>query len=149
MINYFEIFDLEEKIEIDLDLLEEKYHDFQRSFHPDKAGVEEVEKSIAFNEGYEILSNEFSRVAHLLKIKGIDINNDEKAPKVNMSTLQEVIELQERAEKGENVKDELNEKCNDSLGEAKKFFNDGDFDKSAQSLMRAKYLKKALKDLKK
>ncbi len=143
--NYFKIFDIEEKIEIDLDLLEEKYHDFQRNFHPDKAGVEEVEKSIAFNEGYEVLSNEFSRIAHLLKIKGIDINDDEKAPKVDMETLQEVMDLQERAEQGENVKDEITKKCNDALSETKGFFNDGDFDKAAQSLMKAKYLKKAKK----
>ena len=149
IMNYFKIFDITEEIDIDLDLLEEKYHNFQRNFHPDKAGVEEIEKSMAFNEGFEILSDEFSRIAHLLKINGIDVNNDTKAPKVDMSVLQEVMSLQERISEGEDVKNELKEKCDDALTKTKKFFNEGDFNESAQGLMKVKYLRKALKDLKK
>ncbi len=143
--NYFKIFEIKEEIEIDLDLLEEKYHDFQRNFHPDKAGIEEIEKSMAFNEGFDILSDEFSRIAHLLKINGIDVNDDSKAPKVDMEVLQEAMELQERILEGEDLKKEIGEKCDAALTETKRLFENGDFDRSAQELMRVKYLRKASK----
>lgn len=151
--NYFKIFEIKEEIDIDLDLLEEKYHAFQRSFHPDKAGTGQIEKSIAFNEGFEVLSNEFLRLAHLLKINNIDVGNDSKAPKVAMEVLQEVMQIQESSlDADENEKDELKKnlslKIKESISKTKDFLVKKEFGDAAQSLMKAKYLKKALKDLK-
>ena len=100
---------------------------------------------MAFNEGFDILSDEFSRIAHLLKINGIDVNDDSKAPKVDMEVLQEAMELQERILEGEDLKKEIGEKCDAALTETKRLFEDKDFDGSAQELMRVKYLRKASK----
>ncbi len=147
--NYFKIFEIKEEIDIDLDLLEEKYHEFQRNFHPDKAGVEEIEKSMAFNEGFEVLSDEISRIAHLLQIKDININDDEKAPKVDVSVLQEVMELQEKILEGGADLSEISKKIDEALIESRDFYDKNELEKAAQSLIRVKYLKKALKDLKK
>ena len=152
--NYFKIFDIEEEIEIDLDLLEEKYHAFQRNFHPDKAGIEEIEKSISFNAGYDILNDEFLRIAHLLKINGVDIENDSKAPKVDVIVLQEIMEIQEKISAADvteavKIKEDLSTKIKKSLTETKDFFAKSNFEDASQSLMKVKYLKKALREVKK
>lgn len=152
--NYFEIFEIKEEYDIDLELLEEKYHDFQRSFHPDKAGIDEIEKSIALNDGFKVLSDPILRAAHILKLNGIDVNNDSKAPKVDMVVLQEVMELREKIMEGPKeeklqIKNELNEKLKESLDEAKNHLTNKNFKDAAQSLMKARYLKKTLQDLKK
>ena len=152
--NYFEIFEIKEEYDIDLELLEEKYHDFQRSFHPDKAGIDEIEKSIALNDGFKVLSDSILRAAHILKLNGIDVNNDSKAPKVDMEVLQQVMELQEEIlqsdpSKKQLLKTQLQELVKNAIAETKNFLLERNFEKAAQSLMKAKYLKKTLSDLKK
>lgn len=152
--NYFEIFEIKEEYDIDLDLLEEKYHDFQRSFHPDKAGIDEIEKSIALNDGFKVLSDPILRAAHILKLNGIDVNNDSKAPKVDMEVLQQVMDLQEEilqseSSKKQPLKTQLQDLVKNAIAETRDLLLKSNFEKAAQSLMKAKYLKKTLSDLKK
>ncbi len=154
MINYFDIFEIKEEYDIDLDLLEEKYHDFQRSFHPDKAGIDEIEKSIALNDGFKVLNDPILRSAHILKINGVDVNDDSKAPKVDMQVLQQVMELQEEILASDDIqkqqlKNELQNMVTTALNDTKNLLTTNQFTAAAQSLMKAKYLKKALSDLKK
>lgn len=147
MKNYFEILGISEGFLLDEDELEEKYLGFQRDFHPDKAGVAEVEKSILVNEAFEVLGDEFSRLSHLLQLKGIDIEDDSKAPKVDFVVLQEIFELQERLtdEAGKEVLAFAKKRMNEVFKEAALAFEDGDFSGSAQKLMQAKYFKKLRK----
>ena len=154
MINYFEIFEIKEEFDIDLDLLEEKYHDFQRNFHPDKAGIAEIEKSIALNDGFKVLSDPLLRAAHILKLNGIDVNNDSKAPKVDMAVLQQIMELQEEIMEGSDeekarLKSDLKNMLDEANDNTKGLLSERKFADAAQSLMKARYLKKTLSDLKK
>jgi molecular chaperone HscB len=143
MKNFFELFEIEEKFQIDLDLLEEKYLNFQRNFHPDKAGIAEIEKSILFNEGYDILNDDFRRAAHILKLHGIDIEDDGKAPKVDQNTLMEIFSLQEEPQKID--KNEIKEKIKSLFTNTQNYLENGDFEKAAQDLMKVKYYRTILK----
>lgn len=152
--NYFELFGFAEKIDIDLDILEEKYLEFQRNFHPDKAGIKEIEKSILINEGYDILKDDISRASHILKLNEIDIENDEKAPKVDFETLSEIMTIQEKIidsdqNEKKQIEQELKTKIKELLQIVKNEINNKNFVSSAQNLMKLKYYSKALKDLKK
>jgi len=69
----------------------------QHEFHPDKSSLADIEKSIAVNEGYEILRNPLRRAAHILQLHGIDVEKDGNALKPDMATLEEVMEIQEKA----------------------------------------------------
>ena len=153
--NYFKIFEIEEKFAIDLDNLEKKYLDFQSEFHPDKAGVDEIDKSMQVNESYKNLSDDFLRAAHLLKLKNVDILTDEKAVSVDKETLTKVWELQEVISEitDENEKKEIKTKLNSEIklliSAGVKCIENNDIELAAQLLVKAKYLKKSVSDLKK
>lgn len=150
MKNFFEIFEFPVDFSIDQNLLEKKYHQFQHQFHPDKSSSEDISHSIAINEAYKILSDDFARACYILRLKGIDILHDEKAVRVDISTLEEQLELQEKiSEIEKNEIEDLRKKIN---SEFKQLVADSmktaDLNASAQLLVKAKYLKKSLEDLK-
>ena len=154
MMNYFKIFSLKEEFAIDLSELEKKYLELQNQFHPDKSSIAEIEKSMMVNEGYKVLADDFLRACHILALQGIDIINDEKAANVDIATLQEILELQENIaeiinlEEIAKLQNEINSEIKLLIAEAIKYFPTNDFEILAQFLIKAKYLKKSLQDLK-
>lgn len=154
MKNYFEAFSLPTDFSIDEIALEKKYLELQKQFHPDKSSSGDISKSMEINEAYKILSDDFLRISHLLQLKNIDILNDERAVKVDFSTLEEQLELQEKIfeisdkEEIEKLQKELRAKFKQLISQAADIYKSGDFKGSAQVLIKAKYLKKSLEDLK-
>ncbi len=154
MVNYFAVFGLNTGFDIDIDVLEKKYFEFQAQLHPDKAGVEEIEKSIKINEGYKVLVDDFLRCCHLLALQGFDILQDEKAIKVDQKILLEILELQEQIADNKDLKklDEwqswLNQNIKNLINLAKKNIDDKEMANAAQILVKAKYYKKCLADIK-
>ena len=83
-LNYFEIFDIEVEISINIDQLNKKYFSLQSKFHPDKfADSSNLEKSMAtristyINDGYNTLSDFVSRVDYILKINDFIIDDNQ------------------------------------------------------------------------
>lgn len=154
MKNYFEIFSLTPSFSIDEIALEKKYLKFQTEFHPDKSGSGDISKSIEINEAYKILADDFLRACHLLQLKNIDILNDEKAVKVDFATLEEQLELQEQIseivgnDEIEKLQKDLRLRVKKLILQAAEIYESHDFKASAQVLIKVKYLKKSLEDLK-
>lgn len=154
MKNYFELFNLTPKFIIDLNEIEQKYHKFQNQFHPDKADFDSIEHSILINEAYKILSDDFLRASHLLQLKNIDIENDENHIKPDISTLQEILDLQEKIFEINNfdeilaLKNNLNSQIKKLIDDFQNAFEVNKFNEATQFLIKAKYLKKSLIDLK-
>lgn len=154
MKNYFEIFGLQTKYDLDLEALEEKYFALQQQFHPDKASVAEIENSIITNKAYEVLKNPLRRALYLLKLNGLDIESDETAVRPDMATLEEVLEIQEKIPTlGENdilnLKKSLNKEINSDILAGISAIEKSDFKQAGQALVKAKYFNKILSDLKK
>ena len=154
MKNYFELFNLTPKFTIDLNEIEKKYHQFQNQFHPDKADFNSIEHSILINEAYKILSDDFLRASHLLQLKNIDIENDENHIKPDISTLQDILDLQEKIFEINNLneilvlKNSLNLQIKKLIDDFQNAFEINKFNEASQFLIKAKYLKKSLIDLK-
>lgn len=154
MKNYFELFNLSPKFTIDLSEIEKKYHQFQNQFHPDKADFNSIEHSILINEAYKILSDDFLRASHLLQLKNIDIEDDENHIKPDISTLQEILDLQEEIFEINNLneilalKNNLNSQIKKLINDFQNAFEVNKFNEATQFLIKAKYLKKSLIDLK-
>lgn len=154
MKNYFEIFSLPTSFSIDEIALEKKYLKFQTEFHPDKSGAGDIAKSMEINEAYKILADDFLRACHLLQLKNIDILNDEKAVKVDFATLEEQLELQEKIseiienDEIEKLQKDLRLRVKQLILQAAEIYGTFDFNASAQVLIKVKYLKKSLEDLK-
>jgi molecular chaperone HscB len=153
MKNFFKIFDFPVSFTLDNDELETKYLEFQKQFHPDNSSTADIEQSILINEAYKILSAPISRASYILRLNGVDLENDSAAPKVDQATLLEILELQEGlaemdASAAENLKKELNKKIKSLLNEVALELENKAFTKAAQILIKAKYFDKTLRDLK-
>ena len=153
MKNFFEIFSLPQNFALDLDALEKQHLTFQQQFHPDNSSTADIEQSILINDAYKILSAPISRASYILKLNGIDLENDSHAPKPDVATLAEILELQEMiaeidADASENLKKELNTKIKSLLSEVALELENQEFVKASQILIRAKYFDKTLRDLK-
>ena len=73
--NYFELFNLPEKFQIDLEMLQENYRAIQKEIHPDRfATSSENEKvqsmimSTQTNDGYETLKSPIKRAKYILSL---------------------------------------------------------------------------------
>ena len=154
MKNFFELFSLPVDFFVDQDALEKKYLEFQNQFHPDISSSSDISLSIEINAAYKILSDDFARACYILKLNGVDIQNDEKAVKVDVATLERVLELQEKiaelADKNEieELREKLNSEIKFLIAAAVKCFGSSEIQLAAQFLVKAKYLKKSAEDLK-
>lgn len=153
MQNHFEIFALPVSFVINLDDLEAKYLEFQKAFHPDNSSTADIEKSIAVNEAYNVLKNNLRRASHILQLHGIDLENDSTAPKVDSTTLMEVLEIREKIfesnfDEIEILKKDLNKKIKSLIEETAINIENKDFNTASQILIKAKYFDKTLQDLK-
>ncbi len=154
MKNFFKLFAIEEKFAIDLTELESKYLQFQNKYHPDKSSDKSLKKILDFNEGYQVLNDDFLRASHLLQLKEIDILNDEKAIKPDKLMLMEILELQEHVaqitQKNaiEILQKNLKNTISDLINDFNHYYLHQEYKVAGQFLVKAKYLKKILADLK-
>ena len=108
--NYFELFDLPETYDLDVDRLTAQYHMLQLNYHPDKhSSASEKEKMSAqvsssyINDAYETLNSPLKRAAYVLAIKGKDTEIVDQSD-LSMEVLVEQMELRESL--GDLPKDE-------------------------------------------
>ena len=94
------------------------------------------------------------RASHLLQLKNIDIENDENHIKPDISTLQAILDLQEKIFEINNfdeilaLKNNLNSQINNLINNFQNAFEANELNEATQFLIKAKYLKKSLIDLK-
>ncbi|MBM3590035.1 MAG: Fe-S protein assembly co-chaperone HscB [Alphaproteobacteria bacterium] len=154
MKNYFEVFNLPINFDIDLSQLEKNYLQLQQQFHPDSSNINSIENSILINHAYKILSNDLHRAIHMLQISGIDIENDENHIKPTLSTLNEVLDLQEKihqiSELNEilSLKNQLKNDLKSLILNFCRSYEKNDLNLATQVLIKAKYFSKSLQDLK-
>ena len=99
--NYFELFDLPETYDLDVDRLTAQYHMLQLNYHPDKhSSASEKEKMSAqvsssyINDAYETLNSPLKRAAYILAVKGKDTEKVNQSD-LSMEVLIEQMELRE------------------------------------------------------
>ncbi len=99
--NYFEVFNIEPYLNIDLKELERKFHDLSRKYHPDfHTGRPESEQQSALemtallNDAYRTLRDRTARAEYLVESQGLTIDRS----KVPQSLLIEIFEINEELE---------------------------------------------------
>lgn len=153
--NYFEIFQLPTQFNINSSELETNYLKLQQQFHPDNnPDLQQLEHSILINQAYQVLNDDFSRASYLLQLKNIDIENDDNPIKPTLSTLQEILELQEEISMIDNLtkisqlKITLKSEIENLIKDFCNHYEINKIKEATQFLIKAKYLKKSLNDLK-
>ncbi|KAI3417762.1 J domain-containing protein [Psidium guajava] len=99
-VDYFQIFGLEKKYDIDVSNLEGKYKDWQKKLHPDLVhSKSEQEKEYAAGQSarvidaYRTLSKPLTRAIYVLKLEGVDVDEEETVSEPEL--LAEILEIRE------------------------------------------------------
>tara|TARA_B100000035_G_scaffold100748_1_gene85418 strand:+ start:749 stop:1306 length:558 start_codon:yes stop_codon:yes gene_type:complete len=154
-INEFEIFSIDKKVLIDLDLLEKNYLKLQIIFHPNKfigLSQREIEASNMYsskiNESYNLLKNYVDRINLILEKSGVSIMNHDKTYK-NSELLQDIMEIQEEfmfAEGNQKkmVKERIKKLIDKILFETEVLYKKRDYDQMLNNSIKLSYLNKIL-----
>ncbi|KAK2651747.1 hypothetical protein Ddye_011603 [Dipteronia dyeriana] len=102
-VDYFQIYGLDKNYEIEDGILERKYKDWQKKLHPDlvhsKSQTEReyaAEQSARVIEAYRTLTNPLLRAIYILKLEGIEVNEEETVSEPELLT--EIMEIREAVE---------------------------------------------------
>lgn len=85
-VNYFSFFGLPPKLNLDIAALEKDFYDLSRKLHPDlsaRASTQEqewsLEQSSLLNDAYRTLRDPIKRTQYLLKLEGVELEEQSKA----------------------------------------------------------------------
>jgi len=103
--NYFEVFGLPKRLNLDLNSLEKSFHELSRKYHPDyftTAPAADRQRALqmtaTLNDAYRTLRHPVRRVEHLVEIEGFKPDGS-KVPK---SFLMEVFEINEQLDEAKS-----------------------------------------------
>ena len=161
--NYFQLFDLSESFDLDLEKLSEKYHARQVEVHPDKfSGATEKDKLRAvqltsyLNEAYSTLKSPIKRAAYLLTINGLNVESVSQND-LGMDLLLEQMQLRESLDalpKDESalttlshLKSEVGEKLNLKQNIFSKEFASGELTQAKRIFHELQFLHKLLLEI--
>ena len=137
--DYFSVFSLVPKLDLDLGMLEHQFHKLSRKLHPDRfarASVNEKDWSLAdtalLNDAYRTLRDPIRRTEYLLKLRGAEIGEehagkDRKDPsRVPADLLEEAFDLNMQLEEMRMSKKmgDTDPELQAGLEQAKKKYND-------------------------
>lgn len=108
--DYFEVFGLERKLEIDTAALQDRFYKLSREFHPDRFTLRPpadqqnaLEMTSLLNDGLRVLRDPVRRAEYVLSQRGFDIST-QRTKDVPPELLEEVFELNmalEESDKGQ------------------------------------------------
>ena len=97
--NYYDFFDLEHKLDLDLQDLEKRFYALSRRWHPDVFSrrsaaekQESLEATAVLNDAYRTLRDPMTRAEYLLQEQGFE-TGEQKSTDVPPELLEEVFEL--------------------------------------------------------
>ncbi|GAC33602.1 co-chaperone HscB [Paraglaciecola polaris] len=111
--NYFALFNLTPSFVIDTTALAASYQQLQKLTHPDKfATASERDKLIALqknaqvNDGYQVLKRPLSRAEHMLELRGVELQHEQKTMQDGTFLMQQ-MEWREQLDDAQHAVDPL------------------------------------------
>jgi molecular chaperone HscB len=107
MSDYFEVFGLPRKLQVDLEALQRRFYELSRRHHPDfhqgesaATQSQALEASALVNRAYRALRDPVARIEYLIALEeGREVREESAAkPKAPMDLLAEMLEVQEALE---------------------------------------------------
>jgi molecular chaperone HscB len=133
--NYFSVFGLQPRLNLDLPALEQEFHRLSRKVHPDRfarAGENERQWSLAdtalLNDAYRTLKDPLRRTEYLLKLEGAEMgeeSKEQKSARAPADLLEEVFDLNMQLEEMRMARElgETDQELEASLFQAKRKFD--------------------------
>lgn len=163
--NHFEVFGLAPALDLDVKALEQKLRTLSLEHHPDRFAQADartrlaaLEKTTALNDAFKVLKDPVRRAFYVLKLKGVDLENESAAAQAKMPLefLEEVMERREKLEKlkllrdvakARAMADEIEDEKLDALGKAKAALGKDDVHEAAHQLGRVRYFTRLIEDV--
>jgi molecular chaperone HscB len=163
--NHFEVFGLAPALELDVKALEQKLRDLSLEVHPDrfahadaKTRLVALEKTTALNDAFKVLKDPVRRAFYVLKLKGIDLENESTAAqaKMPMAFLEEVMERREQLEalkarkdvtKARAMADDIERQKQAALEAAKAALSSDDVAEATHQLGRVRYFTRFVEEV--
>ncbi|XP_057520289.1 iron-sulfur cluster co-chaperone protein HscB homolog [Amaranthus tricolor] len=157
-VDYFRIFGLERKYDIEGSSLERVYKDWQKKLHPDLVHTKSesereyaAEQSARVVDAYSTLKNSLSRAMYLMKLQGVHV--DEEQTVSDPELLAEVMEIRESVEEASNsqalklIQAEVQEKMKQWSEIFAKAFRVQDTEEAVRAIHRMTYYKRANEEI--
>ncbi len=149
--NYFQLLELEQRYDIEQNLLKDKYLAKQMEYHPDRATenaakVRNIEISMSLNEAYKTLSDDYKRAEYLLKLNGFELRDEQLTAQLSSHELEKILEEYEEIEEMHELADLINKEQEKLAIKAEliraitSHFNKNNFAKALDITLRLKYL---------
>ncbi|MEW6430421.1 MAG: Fe-S protein assembly co-chaperone HscB [Myxococcota bacterium] len=163
--DHFELFGLPRRVDVDVKALEQRFRELSMELHPDRlVGADARDRRIAaertasLNEGVKILRDPVRRAFYLLKLKGVDVESEQAAAKLQMPMefLEEIMERREALERVKAAKDldeahrmaaEIRSARDAALATARAALETDDVPAAAQALGRVRYYVRFLEEV--
>lgn len=151
-IDYFEFFGIKQTFNIDQEILDKRFHDLQRVFHPDKFASGEDEELIEhsntyssyINNGYNLLKNDLERAKYILEKQGHEVLVEQEIMD-DMELLQHIMETREQIENADSTealkyhKKAAEEERNSIVQEISFFISTKDYAEAKNYIIKLKY----------
>uniref|UniRef100_T1JFU1 J domain-containing protein n=1 Tax=Strigamia maritima TaxID=126957 RepID=T1JFU1_STRMM len=152
--NHFQLFEMEEKFDVDVHALTNRFKNLQRKFHPDKfAGKSRVERdhsalySAQINKAYQTLLKPLQRGLYILELRGRPLV--EESVTMSADFLMEIMEINEAlvdadadvesTAKVEEIASKNAEKIDKSIENLSSELKSGNWDAAQKTLAELKY----------
>ncbi|MBL8921827.1 MAG: Fe-S protein assembly co-chaperone HscB [Myxococcaceae bacterium] len=163
--NHFEVFGLTPTLELDVKALEQRLRELSLEYHPDRfvqadahTRLIALERTTALNDAFKVLKDPVRRAFYVLKLRGIDLDNEASAAQAKMPLefLEEVIERRERLEalkktrdvaKARAMADEIERDKGAALERAKAALAKDDLAGAAHQLGRVRYFTRFVEEV--
>jgi len=115
MKNYFELFEIDLNYRVDGSIVEDKYINLQKHYHPDNFTevndqLKAMEMIMLINQAYEVFTNADKLLEYYLNIKGFKLAEDEIKHLLPKSDLLYMFELKNSARSKDYIRKELKER---------------------------------------
>ncbi|CAN6973727.1 unnamed protein product [Brassica oleracea var. botrytis] len=157
-VDYFQIFGLEKKYELEGGSLEGKYKDWQKKLHPDlvhnKSQKERdyaADQSAKVTEACRTLTKRLSRAMYIMKLNGKNVNEEKTV--TDPTLLMEMMELREAIAEADDSKElnQIQSQVQENLKQWSDSFADNfesqRFDEAVNCIRRMTYYEKACEEI--
>ena len=151
--DYFTRLGLAINYDLDHDLLEKKYLEQQKKFHPDQNldnKLDAIHATMEINAAYKVLKSDLKRAEYILFLRGIKLDREDGGPKANQDILIEAMEDRQSLETQQdlnNLLDQTNDQIDAGLLKFKQLLAQEDIANAAQEIIRLRYKKKFAEEI--
>ncbi|KAA8735450.1 Fe-S protein assembly co-chaperone HscB [Acinetobacter qingfengensis] len=151
---YFDLFDLEPSLDLDLDALKTKFLALQQQYHPDhnQDNIEQaVTESSEINQAYTMLKQIDSRAAYLLKLQKQDAGLEQSIH--DFEFLQSALDMREQLDEANTVeqlqqlREEIQQWVDSLIREFKLDFSAQDWSEARDTVRKLRFFRHVLADI--